>query len=298
MNVNLPEPTTELAAVLRRQLNDLDGSGPAELFAALQALGVIDLASHDSADPANAQLNVVVALEEIARAGRRVPVAETIWVRARGTTPDGFVAIASGVAAGDERVLPYGAFAASLGTVSGAGRVTVAPVPTGVRAVSIDVDDGHLWCPAPDAGPPFVELDPGYVWRTTAAATVGAMAAATDMACEHARTREQFGRPIGSFQALQFRLAECQWRLLGLRLLVREAAWRADRDDPRALVVSALAWLYAREVGRLVTRHVHQVFGAIGFTRELGLTTLTGATAASHKEIRAKLREHHIGDAW
>ena len=128
---------------------------------------------------------------------------------------------------------------------------------------------------------PFVELDPGYVWRTTAAATVGAMAAATDMACEHARTREQFGRPIGSFQALQFRLAECQWRLLGLRLLVREAAWRADRDDPRALVVSALAWLYAREVGRLVTRHVHQVFGAIGFTRELGLTTLTGATATS-----------------
>ena len=102
---------------------------------------------------------------------------------------------------------------------------------------------------------------------------------ATDLAIAHAHERVQFGRPLASFQALQFRLVECHWRLLGLRLLVREAGWRADRNDGRAYVVSALAWLYARDVGRLVTKHTPQIFGAIGFTREMGLTTVTGSAA-------------------
>jgi alkylation response protein AidB-like acyl-CoA dehydrogenase len=103
------------------------------------------------------------------------------------------------------------------------------------------------------------------------------MDAALARAVDHAKTREQFRRPIASFQAVQFRLAESFWRLSGLRLLVREAAWRADRGQPETEPISALAWLHARQVGRIVGRHVHQVFGAVGFTDELGLTRQTGA---------------------
>ncbi|MGD9795134.1 MAG: acyl-CoA dehydrogenase family protein, partial [Acidimicrobiia bacterium] len=255
-------------------------------------LGLLDLATDDSPDPENAQLNTSVAIEMFGYSGQRVPIAETIWARWRGlAATDGFVAIASSATNGSERLVPYASAASALLSSSG-GEVSARPIPTGSRAAYIDVDDGHLWCVTDDAS--FVDLDPGYVWRTAAAATVGYMARSTDMAAEHARTRVQFGKPIGSFQALQFRLSECQWRLLGLRLLVREASWRADRSDPRADVVSALAWLYAREVGRIVTRHTHQIFGAIGFTRELGLTRLTGAAATSRALLPARAAAERV----
>jgi hypothetical protein len=240
---------------------------------------VIDLAGEDSADPGNAQLNVAVALEEIARAGRRAPVAESIWARARGLdVTAGFVALPAGAAVDGERLVPYGS-AAESSLSGGADALVATPMPASTRLARIEIDDGHLWLSDDHAGPTLLDLDRGFAWRAAAASTVGAMAKATDMAIDHARNRVQFGRPLASFQALQFRLAECHWRVLGLRLLVREAAWRADRGDSRAEVVSALAWLYAREVGRIVTKHAHQVHGAIGFTRELGLTAVTGSAA-------------------
>ena len=278
MNVNLPPDTVEFAAVIRRALADASASS-ADLFLLLDDLGVLDLVGSDSADPDNAQLNVVVALEEIARAGRRAPIAETIWARGRRlATTDGFLAISSGAGAGADRLLPYGALATSL-LAESVDSLTTVPMPVGLLPAHIEIDGDHLWLSDDVDAPSFADLDQAFAWRAAAASTVGSMTHASDMAIEHARSRVQFGKPLASFQALQFRLAECSWRLLGLRLLVREAAWRADRDDPRAEAVSALAWLYARDVGRIVTKHAHQVHGAIGFTRELGLTTLTGSAA-------------------
>ena len=275
MNLELPDDTVAFAAVLARAVADEH----ADLFTTLDSLGVLDLAGADSADPANAQVNVAVAIEEIARAGRRAPVAETIWARGRGLdTGAGFVAAVSGERAGDDRLVPWGSVAASL-LAGSVDAPTVVAMPASARPARIEIDPGHLWLPSVVEAPSLTALDAAFAWRSAAATTVGAMSKATDMAIEHARKRVQFGKPLASFQALQFRLAECHWRLLGLRLLVREAAWRADRDDQRAAAVSALAWLYARDVGRIVTKHVHQVHGAIGFTRELGLTTLTGSVA-------------------
>jgi hypothetical protein len=275
MNLELPDDTVAFAAVLARALADEH----ADLFGTLDALGALDLTGADSADPEHAQINVVVAIEEIARARRRAPVAETIWARGRGLgTGEGFVAAACDERAGDDRLVPYGSVAASL-LAGPLDAPVVVPMPESARPARIEIDPGHLWLPTSVEAPSLDALDAPFAWRAAAATTVGAMSKATDMAIEHARNRVQFGKPLASFQALQFRLAECHWRLLGLRLLVREAAWRADRDDPRAAAVSALAWLYARDVGRIVTKHVHQVHGAIGFTRELGLTTLTGSVA-------------------
>jgi hypothetical protein len=293
VNLELPEATVELAQVIRRRLADLvvtggeahaGGNAPgapdaAQIHAALDELGVFDLAGAASPDPDNAQLNVAVAIEEVARGKVRVPIAETLWAGAHGLdTAGAFVSAPSAAAAGGDRLVPYGTVVRGLIEPNGSG-VKVIAVPTGSRPAHVEVDHGHLWCPMPTGTSSFAELDPPFAWRAAAATTVGAMTAATEMSVEHARTRIQFGKPIGSFQAMQFRLAECHWRVLGLRLLVREAAWRADRDDPRAAVVSALAWLYARDVGRVVTRHAHQVHGAIGVTRELGLTDLSGSVA-------------------
>jgi hypothetical protein len=275
MNLELPDDTIEFAAVIARALADEH----ADLFPTLDALGVLDLAGAESADPTNANINVAVALEEVARAGRRAPVAETIWARGHGLdTGPGFVAAASDERTGDDRLVPCGSVAASLlaGSVEAP---TVLAMPESARPARIEIDPGHLWLPSSEEAPSLAALDAAYAWRAAAATTVGAMSKATDMAIEHARNRVQFGKPLAAFQALQFRLAECHWRLLGLRLLVREAAWRADRDDPRAAAVSALTWLYARDVGRIVTKHAHQLHGAIGFTRDLGLTTLTGSVA-------------------
>jgi hypothetical protein len=278
MNVELPDSTIEFAKVLAGALGQCP-SDTRSLFELLHELGVIDLAGEDSADPENAHLDVAVALEEIARAGRRAPVAESICSRARGLdVTAGFVALPAGPGLDGERLVPYGSSATSI--LGGrAETLVVTPMPRSTRPARIEIDDGHLWLPADRDVPTLLELDRGFAWRAAAASTVGAMAKATDMAVAHARDRVQFGRPLASFQALQFRLAECHWRVLGLRLLVREAAWRADRTDPRADVVSALAWLYARDVGRIVTKHAHQVHGAIGFTRELGLTAVTGSAA-------------------
>jgi alkylation response protein AidB-like acyl-CoA dehydrogenase len=277
MNVELPAGTIEFVTVLAQALkDDRDSTG---LFSLLDGLGVLDLAAPDSADPDNAHVNIVAALEEIARAGVCAPVAETIWSRgAVLDAPAGFVAIASAGESRGDRLIPYGALATSLvcGTVAAPEAYSM---PGEVRPAHVEIDSDHLWLPNTISAPSFVELDQAYAWRSAAATTVGAMAKATDMAIGHARDRVQFGKPLASFQSLQFRLAESHWRLMGLRLLVREAAWRADCDEPRADAVSALAWLYARTVGKIVTKHTHQIHGAIGFTRELGLTTVTGSTA-------------------
>ena len=279
MNVELPDATVEFAAVVARALMADDAPDGAGLFGVLDEIGVLDLAGSESADPDNAQLNAVVVLDEIARAGKRAPVAETIWARSRGIdTGRGFVAVASEARMAHDRLVPYGRFALSL--LSGTRDAPVPiDLPADVRPARIEIDHDHLWLPPTTPAPALAQLDQAFAWRAASAATVGAMAKATDLAIAHAHERVQFGRPLASFQALQFRLVECHWRLLGLRLLVREAGWRADRNDGRADVVSALAWLYAREVGRIVTKHTHQIFGAIGFTREMGLTTVTGSAA-------------------
>ncbi len=278
MNVELPEATTEFAVVISRAQRRLVAWR--HLVHACSTSWVCSTSSAaKSADAPNAQLNAVVALEEIARSGARAPVSETMWARGRGLdTGAGFVTIASASLAGGDRLLPYGAFAT--GVLLGPPQSpTVGLMPAGVRPARIEIDSDHLWMPAGVEAPSFAALDQGFAWRAASATVLGAMANATAMAIAHARDRVQFGKPLASFQALQFRLAECHWRLMGLRLLVREAAWRADRGHSRAAAVSALAWLYARDVGRIVTKHAHQVHGAIGFTRELGLTTVTGTAA-------------------
>ncbi len=93
---------------------------------------------------------------------------------------------------------------------------------------------------------------------------------AHEMAVEYAKERVQFGKPIGSFQAIAHPLAETYTEIGGAKALVYQAAWaRAAGKDARTL--AAMAKLYGCDVYRRVTKLGQQVFGGIGFTRDIDM---------------------------
>jgi alkylation response protein AidB-like acyl-CoA dehydrogenase len=95
------------------------------------------------------------------------------------------------------------------------------------------------------------------------------MAGALDLAVEHAKTRVQFGVPIGRFQAVQHLLADAHVDVEGARSLVNHAAWALDHLDLTAAVTAAhVAKAYCSEKGKLVCERSIQVHGGMGMTWE------------------------------
>jgi alkylation response protein AidB-like acyl-CoA dehydrogenase len=123
------------------------------------------------------------------------------------------------------------------------------------------------------------------VWCSYA---VGLAERAVELSVTHARDRRQFGRPIGSFQAIAHRCADMRADLDAMRWLARQAAWSLDarRGTDGAAVAAANA--YAHEALRRIFMHAHQVHGAIGFSLEHDLQLFTR---------RAKAIELTLGDA-
>ena len=98
---------------------------------------------------------------------------------------------------------------------------------------------------------------------------VGVAARVMDEAAEHARTRLQFGRPIGSFQAIKHRLAEMLVRLEAARSVARHAAESlAARDMDELALAAPMAASLCAEVACQLTGDSIQVHGGIGFTWE------------------------------
>ncbi len=101
-------------------------------------------------------------------------------------------------------------------------------------------------------------------WRVALAAeAVGTMDAALAVTVDYVKQRRQFGRAIGSFQAVQHRLAECAVLVEGSRWLVREAAWLGAPPE-----ASTAAAAHATAAGNRIFTETHQLSGAIGYTRE------------------------------
>ena len=91
---------------------------------------------------------------------------------------------------------------------------------------------------------------------------VGTTAATLDVAVTHARTREQFGRPVGSFQAVQQLCADQLVSVESCRSITWQASWAVDELDPiEALSTSRIAKAYCSEVGRAVCEAAIQVWG-------------------------------------
>jgi alkylation response protein AidB-like acyl-CoA dehydrogenase len=125
---------------------------------------------------------------------------------------------------------------------------------------------------------------------------VGAAERALEMTVEYAKTRVQFGRPIGAFQAVAHRCVDMRTDLDALRYLVRQAAWTLATGRPAELAVGA-AKAYGNEALQRIFLHAHQVHGAIGFstehdlqlfTRRAKAAELTWGSAAAHRERVAR----------
>lgn len=100
-----------------------------------------------------------------------------------------------------------------------------------------------------------------------AAQALGIAQAAYEAAVAYAKQREQFGRPIGAFQAIQWKIADMHTRIEAARLLTLRAAWLKDRGV-RHSEESAIAKLFASETAGFVVNEAVQVFGGNGYSKE------------------------------
>jgi alkylation response protein AidB-like acyl-CoA dehydrogenase len=101
-----------------------------------------------------------------------------------------------------------------------------------------------------------------------AAESVGVAQRAMEMAVAYAKERKQFGRAIGTYQAVSHACAQMLLEVEGARAAVLWAAWALDNEPETAPLATACAKAYAGEAGRRVPRSALQVHGGIGFTWE------------------------------
>ena len=131
-------------------------------------------------------------------------------------------------------------------------------------------------------------LDAGRVGL--AAEACGGAARVLELAVDFARTREQFGKPIGSFQAIQHKCADMLVRVESARSAMLLAAWSLDEGEPDAHTAACMAKAYCSEAYTAVAGQGIQIHGGQGFTWEQDLHLF-------YK--RAKAGELLLGDpAW
>ena len=134
------------------------------------------------------------------------------------------------------------------------------------------VPEGNLLGPRGQGFNQFLEiLDGGRI--SVAAMGVGLAQGANDLALAYAREREQFGRPIARFQAVQFRLADMATEIEAARNLVYRAAWTKDQGRPFGKE-AAIAKLYTGEMSHRVVNWALQLHGGYGYMDEFPISRL------------------------
>ncbi len=110
-------------------------------------------------------------------------------------------------------------------------------------------------------------LDGGRI--NIAACSLGAAAASMEIAREHLLVREQFGRKLADFQALQFKLADMATELAAARLMIYNAAAKLDAKTPDATQACAMAKRFATDAGFNVCNDALQLLGGYGYLMDL-----------------------------
>ncbi len=108
-------------------------------------------------------------------------------------------------------------------------------------------------------------LDGGRI--SIASLAVGIAQGAYEAAIKYAKERQQFGRPIAEFQAIQFKLADMATKIEAARLLTLQAAFLKD-NNKRVTKESAMAKLYASEIAVQVSEESVQIHGGYGYTKD------------------------------
>jgi alkylation response protein AidB-like acyl-CoA dehydrogenase len=131
-----------------------------------------------------------------------------------------------------------------------------------------------------------------------AAELVGVAQRALEMAIAYAKEREQFGRPIGAYQAVSHRCAQMLYDVEESRSLTYYAAWCAGAEPESLPLAASMAKARASDAARAVSAAALQVFGGIGFTWEhdihfllkrAGVSAELLGTARQHRERVARL---------
>jgi alkylation response protein AidB-like acyl-CoA dehydrogenase len=179
---------------------------------------------------------------------------------------------------GTRALVPYGpvadAFLVPAETESGVTVFLVAATDAGVSVGSLNTTGhgsvAHLDLQGVEvSGDRVVGGSDVLAWLTThgtlgrSAFQLGVVERALELTALYAREREQFDRPIGSFQAVSSRLADGYIDIKGLRLTLTQAAWRLSEDLPSDLEVSSAAF-WAAEAGHRVAHTAVHVHGGVG----------------------------------
>lgn len=112
-------------------------------------------------------------------------------------------------------------------------------------------------------------LDGGRI--NIATCSIGTAQQALNTARDYMHERQQFGKPLAAFQALQFKLADMATELVAARQLVRLAAFKLDEQDPQATAYCAMAKRFATDVGFTVCNEALQIHGGYGYIKEYPL---------------------------
>jgi alkylation response protein AidB-like acyl-CoA dehydrogenase len=250
-----------------------------ELAEVLRGQGFLGFALEDGAGP----LEAALVVEEVARAAGVISVgAEAL--------------VGPGALGGRQLAAPLAlALAGSSAPVRFAGDAATLIALAGDEAVAVDLGPGDTDPVDSRFGYPMAtvrrwdghSLGAGSGtavrswWRVALALEIsGVVRSALDTTVGHVRERQQFGRPLGSFQGVQHRLAECEVLAQGARWLALEAGWaRADVER------SAAAATHALRVADRVFWDTHQFSGALGFAIEYDLHLWTMRLPALRAEL-------------
>jgi alkylation response protein AidB-like acyl-CoA dehydrogenase len=272
------------SATLVRSIAE-DGVDPMPLWKTYAEAGWTELA-----DPENA-VELAIVLEELGRATDPTPYLATLTqfaplvgdrfdpLSAGATVYTGISAVrdAEGwVLSGTDRFVLDGDRAERLAVVTPAGVFLVDARDVGARRVDVfdpvlhvaEVSFAGVHVADAERLPADTERAHHIALMGMAITMVGACQRILDLALEHAKSRQQFGVAIGTFQAIQHKAADMHVAIERARALSYFAALTIAADDPRRRLAAAMAKASAGECQALVFRHGLQTFGAMGFTWE------------------------------
>jgi short-chain 2-methylacyl-CoA dehydrogenase len=137
---------------------------------------------------------------------------------------------------------------------------------------SVRIPEGNLLGPRGDGFKQFLQiLDGGRI--SVAAMGVGLAQGCYDLAYAYAKEREQFGKPISAFYAVQEKLVDMATEIEAARHLVWKAAWEKDQGRPFART-AAMAKLYSGELSHRAANWALQIHGGYGFVDEYPISRL------------------------
>ncbi len=244
-----------------------EGKLPAQLWKELAELGVLALVTPEGD---GAALELVAALEALGRAVFPGPLPAT-FLATQLLGDEDRRAVAAGaavVSVGTPPLLPWAPLAQVFVELD--GERAWKAVPRG-SIEAVETLGGEPWGRVElDRVEELHSVERGLVVYDVALAVYLAAAGLrlVEDTAEHARTRRQFGRAIGEFQAVAHPLADRFMELSGAATLARAAAFHFDQGNEEAAVAAAAARLSASRAAVEAAYTCHQLFGAVGITLE------------------------------